>query len=75
MENANPSSLPGSLTSPISRMVLKLDKLLESLGKIVPPPTSEPSYLEGELEFELVVGDEESEEFIEEVEEEFEKEE
>ncbi|GJX62225.1 hypothetical protein Tco_0295125 [Tanacetum coccineum] len=39
-------------------------------GKIIPPPTSEPSYLEGESEFELVVEDEGGEEFIEEFEEE-----
>ncbi|GJX70848.1 hypothetical protein Tco_0308019 [Tanacetum coccineum] len=66
MENANPSSP----TSPISRRVRKLDKLLESLGKIVSPLISKPSYLEGEPEFELVVGDEESEELEEEFEEE-----
>ncbi|GJS47398.1 hypothetical protein Tco_0597519 [Tanacetum coccineum] len=69
MENTNPSSPPGSPTSRISRRVRKLDMLLESLGKIIPPPISEPSYLEGEPKFELVIGDEESEELEEEVEE------
>ncbi|GJX41820.1 hypothetical protein Tco_0256810, partial [Tanacetum coccineum] len=43
--------------------------------KIIPPPTSEPSYFEGEPKFELVVGDKESKELEKEVKEEFEKEE
>ncbi|GJZ75927.1 hypothetical protein Tco_0640392 [Tanacetum coccineum] len=55
MENANPSSPPRSPTSPISRRVRELDKLLEYLGIILPPPTSEPSCLYGEAKFELVV--------------------
>ncbi|GJR25596.1 hypothetical protein Tco_1101828 [Tanacetum coccineum] len=75
MENVNSSSPLRSPTSPFSRRVQKLDNILEPLGKIVPPPSSEPSYLEGELEFELVVGDEEVKELEEEVEEEFEEEE
>nr|GEV05447.1 hypothetical protein [Tanacetum cinerariifolium] len=70
MENANLSQ-----TSPVSRRVQKLDKLLESVGKKFPLPTSEPCYLEGEPEFKLVVGDKESEESKEEVEGEFEEEE
>nr|GEU29399.1 hypothetical protein [Tanacetum cinerariifolium] len=73
-DNVNPSSPPGSLTLPISRRVRELDKLLEYLGVIISPPTSEPSCLEGEPEFELVVGIEESDELEEEIKEEFIKE-
>nr|GFA92707.1 hypothetical protein [Tanacetum cinerariifolium] len=73
MENVNPSSPPRSPTSPISRTVRKLDKLLEYVVKKFPPPASEPSYLEGEPEFELFVRDEESEESKEKVKEEEEK--
>ncbi|GJV44318.1 hypothetical protein Tco_1428854 [Tanacetum coccineum] len=64
MKNVNPSSPPRSPTLPISRRVQRLDKLLESLGKNVPPLISEPSYLEGKPKFELVVGDEERRKFI-----------
>ncbi|GJX91243.1 hypothetical protein Tco_0344569 [Tanacetum coccineum] len=59
MENANQSSPPESLTSPISRRVRELNKLLESLDIVVPPPTSELSCLEREAGFELVIEEEE----------------
>ncbi|GJW25309.1 zf-CCHC domain-containing protein [Tanacetum coccineum] len=49
MENANPLSPPESPTSPNSRRVRELNKLLESLKLVVPPTISEPSCLEGEL--------------------------
>ncbi|GKB22201.1 hypothetical protein Tco_0856124 [Tanacetum coccineum] len=58
MENMNPSSPPGSPTSPISIRVRELDKLLESLGIIVPPPTSEPSCLEENEELEEKIKEE-----------------
>ncbi|GJV69083.1 hypothetical protein Tco_1484592 [Tanacetum coccineum] len=51
MENANPSSPPESPTSPISRRVRELNKLLEVLDIVVPPLTSGPSCLEGEVGF------------------------
>ncbi|GJW65072.1 retrovirus-related pol polyprotein from transposon RE1 [Tanacetum coccineum] len=50
--------------------IRKLDKLLESLDKIVPPPTNEPSYLEEESEIESVRENKVSEELEEEFEEE-----
>ncbi|GJQ96092.1 hypothetical protein Tco_0007231 [Tanacetum coccineum] len=74
-KNVNPSSPPGSPTSPVSRRVRELEKLLEYLGIIVAPPTGEPSCLEGEPEFELVVENKESGELEEEVKEEIKKEE
>ncbi|GJT54976.1 hypothetical protein Tco_0990030 [Tanacetum coccineum] len=43
MENTSSSSSSGSPTSPISRRVQKLDTLLESLGKIIPPPARDVS--------------------------------
>nr|GEW61802.1 hypothetical protein [Tanacetum cinerariifolium]GEW67354.1 hypothetical protein [Tanacetum cinerariifolium] len=79
MENVNAPSPPELPTSPISRRVQKLDKLLECLDKIVPPPTNEPYNLEEEPKIMLVVENKENkeleEEFEEEFKEEFEKEE
>ncbi|GKB25250.1 hypothetical protein Tco_0864651, partial [Tanacetum coccineum] len=60
MKNANSSSPPESPTSPISRMVRELNKVLESLDIVVLLPTNEPSCLEGELEFELIIEEEEN---------------
>ncbi|GKC85025.1 hypothetical protein Tco_1140742 [Tanacetum coccineum] len=64
MENTNP------LTPPVSRRVRKLNNLLESLEKIIPPPTDETSYLEEEPKIEPIGENELEEEFEEEYEEE-----
>ncbi|GKE60986.1 hypothetical protein Tco_1511353 [Tanacetum coccineum] len=66
MEDVMPLSPPESLTSPISRRVQKLNKLLKSLNLVYPYPTSKPSCLEEELGLERLFEEIENEEVEEE---------
>ncbi|GJZ77250.1 hypothetical protein Tco_0641922 [Tanacetum coccineum] len=75
MENVNLLSPPESPTSPNSRRVRELNKLLESLNLVVSPTISEPSCLKIELGFERFFKEMKNENVEKEVKKEIEEEE